>query len=280
MPLTSEMRSQLRSPFKDRVVCIHTGKLLEITYVPARPKEVRPKKRGIVKGFTRSARLRMLKTVASIQWDKIRHALFITLTYPSGTEAYDLRARSTQKYLFLRHMEKYLQANVPTIWRIEWKIRRTGSEAGLLFPHFHLLACTSRFIPHRLVRAWWRDSLGCSGPLATDVRRVVKGEIAGKYVAKYCSKLPDASSLDNVSYRNNLGRHWGIHRRHLLPFYEPIIFCNLRPDEIQFAENAACMVLKDFTRGARTGFCLLGDLAEKVGQEIWHRQLDSKRRSC
>ncbi len=279
MPLTSADRELIRNPYRDLVVCIHQGKLLEITYVPSRKKEWHRGRRGTVKGFTRSARLRMLRTVASIQWAKIPYALFVTLTYPAGTEAFDIRRRSQQLHCFLRDTEKHLSVQIPALWRIEWKVRKSGAEKGQAYPHYHLLLLGVEFLHRDFINRTWKRAINFEGYCRTDVRRCHEGDMAAKYVSKYCSKLPDSPSLVNASYLNNLGRHWGIHRKSLIPFFEQTIFCSLNKQELELAENAACMVFLDFTRGARSGFTLLGDLAEKVGKEITARHLDSKPRS-
>lgn len=274
MPLTILEREKLRSPFGKTAVCVLTGDLLEITYIASR-KELRfPGKRGQVKGFTASARLRMLRTVATVDWSRVRASLFITLTYPDSVAMRDMKARNRDRYLFMRHMENYLGKKVGALWRLEWKTRKTGSLAGTMVPHAHLIVFGLGYIPYAMIRKWWRNVLAVDGPLATDVQRIKGGRDVGRYVTKYCSKMPEKSSLDNASYLNSLGRHWGIHRRDLVPWSQRFVMTFLSADEIRLAENAACMTFRYFTRDAGQGFSIFGDNGRKVGEIILDRHID------
>lgn len=266
MPLSSPERESLRSKWKEIPVAVVTGELLEITYL-ARNKEVRlPGRRGVVKGFTNAARLRMMRTVATIDWSRVRASLFITLTYPPQVERRSMKERNQDRYVFLRSMENHLGRKVGALWRIEWKTRKTGATKGTTAPHVHLIVFGCGFIAWQEIRRWWRAALAVVGPLATDVQRIKGGSAVGKYVTKYCAKLPDAPSLDSASYLNSLGRHWGIHRRDLIPWSQRHVFWNLSAEQIRFAENAACMTFRYFAREARQGFCIFGDNAKKIGE--------------
>jgi len=160
------------------------------------------------------------------------------------------------------------------LWRIEWKKRKTGKLEGTMAPHVHLIVFGIGYIPYAKVREWWRAALAVDGPLATDVQKIKGGKMVARYVSKYCAKMPDKCSLDNASYLNSLGRHWGIHRRDKIPFAERFVIPCLNASDIRLAENAGCMVFRYFTRETGQGFSLFGDLAEKVGEDLFERMID------
>jgi hypothetical protein len=274
MPLTDKERSRLRSPFRKRCHAVWTGELLEITYLPKDKEYRRPGKRGKIKGFSRSARLRMLRMIASINWSNVRNGLFITLTYPDEHADRAMGERSTDKYLFLRYMEKYLGKKVGVIWRIEWEPRKSGKRLGVLTAHWHLIVFGVRFIPKELIKQWWQLVLRADGNVVTWIDGIESGKKLARYVGKYCSKLPDASVLDNASYLNNLGRHWGIARRELVPWFPRFVIPFLSAKDIDLCENLACMTFKFFTRKAEQGFQVFGTNAIKVGEILFERMLD------
>jgi len=207
MPLSPEERDQYRSPFGVNTVFVITGDLVEITYVKPEREKRRSKKRGNIVGFTRASRMRMLRTLATIDWRRCGRCLFVTLTYPDS--CFDGRPESShrERYLFLRAVENYLGKEIACLWRVEWKRRLTGVSKGSFAPHVHLLVFGCSFIPWMVVRRLWSNVLHVDGPIATDVRRVEGNERTARYVSKYVGKVADADSLDYTSKMNSVGRH-------------------------------------------------------------------------
>jgi len=205
-------------------------------------------------------------------------SLFITLTYPDEVAENTAPERNQHRYVFLRSMENYLGKKVGVLWRLEWKARKSGKRKGQVLPHVHLIVFGVSFLPYQEIRLWWRSALNVQGFVAINVQRIKGGKMVAKYVTKYCSKQMEGALLDNASYLNRLGRHWGIHRRERIPFCNRWVIPFLASDDIQLAENAGCQVFKYFTRNAGQGFSLLGPLAEKVGQELFARMLDKESR--
>jgi len=274
MPLTPSERENFRALYNVVAVAVIQGELMEITYVKHRKEFRFPGKRGSIKGFTPSARLRMLRTIAIVDWPRVPPSLFITLTYPDSRSGRDARTRNRDRYLFVRNMENYLNKKVGVLWRIEWKPRQSGANQGTMVPHVHLIVFDCKFIPWQRIRKWWRDVLRVDGPLCTDVQRIEGGKKVAGYVAKYCSKpMAKNPSLDIASYLNT-GRHWGICRRELIPFCQRRIHRLTDPRHIQLAENAACMTFPYFTRDVQQGFSLFGPKAEKVIAEIYRTDID------
>jgi len=274
MPLTHDEREKFKHSNRKRAFAVWTGELLEITYSPGIQLNRRHGKRQMIKGFTKGARLRMLRMIASINWGNVRSGVFITLTYPDSHAVRTLRERATDKYLFLRYMEKYLGKKIGVIWRLEWEVRKSGSRKGELIAHWHLIVFGVRYIPKEVVRSFWRCVLRADGPVVTWIDGIASGKKLARYVGKYCSKLPEASVLDDTTYLNTLGRHWGINRRELVPWFPRFLIPFLTEHDVNLAENLACMTFKFFTRGAQQGFQIFGANALKVGEILFERMLD------
>jgi len=216
----------------------------------------------------------MLQLAAVIDWKRYRKSLFVTLTYPDVKAERTMQERGRDRYLLLRHVENYLGKEVTCVWRIEWQKRKSGSRIGEWLPHVHLLMLGLPFLPHALLRKWWGGCLQYSGPLATDVRAVQSGKAASLYVSKYVAKVNPEHSLDNVSYLNTSGRHWGVSRRKALKTHPPIVFPIMTQEMITIAKNAGCMVVPWFNREEDKGFFLLGTMAERVGQILLKMDVD------
>jgi hypothetical protein len=230
------------------------------------------KKRGVIRGFSRGARLRMLKMVASVNWDEVKHGLFMTLTWPDECWPMKKEARGKCLYLFFRNMEKHLCAEFGCLWRCEWKKRKTGIYKGKLLPHFHLIAPGVRYVHRDIVRKCWRSALQHQGPLSTDVRRLQDRTKHAVYIAKYAAKLPSFDSLDYVAYLNIDGRHWGYHRRKQIPMHPTQEFHDLPPSAVARLRHLAFRTLRDYQPEYDMGFSLFGkfgaQLVEKVSEIV------------
>jgi hypothetical protein len=275
MPLTDKERDRLR-PMKGRkACCVLTGELVEVTYIKDTKGKYVPKKRGEVNGFTRSARLRMLRTVAQINWDDVKPSLFITLTYPDKYLRATSHERNQDRHWFFRSIENYLGKKVGALWRLEWVPRKSGVRLGQMEAHVHLIVFDVKWLPAAEVNRAWRVALGADGYVRSDVKGIKNGRRdVAKYVSKYCSKCSDRS-LVNSTYLNAPGRHWGLHRKDLIPFADRFLMSDLTPEEIRLLENAACMTFKLFTRGTDQGFSLFGKNGKKIGEEILLRHIDN-----
>src|SRR6266496_5838487 len=137
MPLSPIERELLR-PSKGKIAfAVWTGDLLEITYVDANKEYRLPGKRAQVGVFTPSARFRMLKLVAQVNWSNVGNALFISLTYPDSRSRKNAYERNMDRHRFFRSMENYLGREVGSLWRVEWKRRLSGKRKGKWECHFH-----------------------------------------------------------------------------------------------------------------------------------------------
>ncbi len=273
MPLSEKEKKHFRTTRK-RAHAVWTGELLEITYLDVPREYHRVGKRKLIKGFTPGARLRMLRTIASIEWDSFKKGVFITLTYPNEFHGRTMSERNRDRYLFMRSMEKHLGRKVGAVWRIEWEKRKTGAMAGKMFCHVHIIVFNCRFIHKDVVRDGWRRALNAEGPLITWIDGIACGRKASRYVSKYCAKSQEAGVLDDSTYLNTSGRHWGMHRKPLIPFAFRVHVPFLDDDMIRLAENLAASKFRFFTKGTGNGFSIFGKDAKKIGEEIFLRDVD------
>lgn len=229
------------------------------------------KKDQIINEFSPGARLRLLKQVATIDWDKLPRGLFVTLTYPDDRADVEVRTATIQRHRFIRDTETYLQAKIPILWRKEQQKRKSGTHTGKYVSHFHLCVFSERFVPHAVVRDIWRKILGTTGALCTDVKRMRSGEHAAFYLAKYLSKPRHPSSLDYGLYLNKPGRAWGWHRKDLVPLHEPRYLTDLAPMALKAVYDEARRLRKIPDEWSCPSITLLGNNAFKMIEKL-HRE--------
>lgn len=184
--------------------------------------------------------------------------------------------RTRDRTLFMRSLEKHLGRKVGALWRLEWEERKSGKRLGCLTAHLHLIVFNVRFIEKDVIRACWRRVLHAVGPLMTWIDGIDSGRKKARYVSKYCSKLPDSSVLDNASYLDSVGRHWGVMRRGLVPFANRWHMPYLSEDEVRLCDNLGGMTFRYFVRGACNGFTCFGANAAKVGEILFSNMLDKE----
>jgi len=279
MSLTAYERDYITSRYNACCVVVKQGDLLEVTYVNSKPAPRRPGRRKSILGFSPSARLRLLRTMATVYWEGVGPSLFITLTYPDSHIDRTMQTRTQDRSRFFRDMENYLGKEFGAVWRVEWVTRKSGSRKGTMAPHVHLIVFGLRYIPYQTVNKLWRGVLAVDGALRTDVRRIKGQRDVAKYVAKYAAKAEVDRSLVIASYLNTTGRHWGIHRRELIPWCVRCWDLRMSPDEIALLENAAASKIPYFPKGTRSGFSLFGPVVKVVMEEIRLRRLDGKGRT-
>ncbi len=216
-------------------------------------------RRGEVGPWSQQSRMNLLRFINRIDWKKIGPSVFVTLTYPDDIPHKDYVRRSADRYLFLRSLEAYIEQPVACLWRCEWKLRKSGQRAGELMPHFHLVPFGVGFLPHQMVREWWRDAIGReAGSLATDVRRITGEAGACKYLAKYVSK---EASLDISTYHNSgikFGRHWGVTRRERVPLCPASVDRVLTREEVEHVQAFASARWRWYDKDLNAGYTLLG----------------------
>jgi len=225
-------------------------------------------KKNPISEFSRKSRMRLLKFIARVNWDKCGDGLFVTLTYPDECLPRSTEQRNMDRYVFHRYVEKYLSVKIPMLWRVEWVERKSGKYRGNIVPHFHLIMFRGRFIENDMVRLFWRRCVKKEGALCTDIEGLGDACKIRMYIAKYAAKVPPPLSLDYVPQLNNLGRHYGYTRKPLIPMASQVRFVDLTPGLLATLRNVAAESLPDYDSRFDAGFVLLGDRARIAREEI------------
>jgi hypothetical protein len=163
--------------------------------------------RGAITKFSKGARRRALRLVASLRRD-LRPS-FVTLTYP---DLFDQDPRRWKRDLdtFLKRLLRRWPSAV-VFWKMEPKERKSGENKGKIAPHMHLLVYN---VPWTHLLYWtkqaWFEVVGSGDPdhLAAGTRveyvRSVRGVL--NYTAKYICKS-ETYTLPGW------GRYWGVVNR-------------------------------------------------------------------
>lgn len=225
--------------------------------------------RGRVYGFSRDSRLRMMKTIATIDWEKAKPVLFLTVTYPDECGEQTNKTVGVHRAVLWRYIEKYLKKQTCCIWRIEWKPRLSGVYESELMPHLHFLILNTRWIDKDDVKVMWGKAINYDGIPVTWIEEADEEDTTAFYVAKYCEKA-GLSVLDNAAYHNTpSGRQWGILRKELVPFcpeYKVIVpVCQLI-DDIKDVATSGWVSTKI---AGFSSFTLFGRRATETGEKIF-----------
>jgi len=225
-------------------------------------------KRGRIVGFSRASRFRLLKFIASVDWQAALPCLFVTLTYPDACVATRSTLRNQHRYLIHRHFERALQVQVPMIWRVEWKPRLSGANTGIYLPHIHLLLFGVKFLPVELIRERWKATIGHQDWCSVWVEQCATHKHAAMYVAKYCGKIePGIRSLDKNAYLNS-GRQYGYTRKELIPLCERTRHVIDNQAVVDACRIEASQILRHYDLAEDESFTVLGQDAIKVTRHI------------
>jgi len=221
-------------------------------------------KRGIIVGFTRASRFRLLKFIATVNWAEALPCLFITLTYPDAVVTTRTTLRNKHRYLFHRSIEKALGVNVPMIWRVEWVARKSGVNKGIILPHIHLLLFGVPFLDVELIRHRWSTTIGHSDWCSVWVEACKTSKHAALYVAKYCGKVEAAiPSLDKQPYLN-IGRQYGYTRKSLIPLCPNVRIALTSQQVVDDCRIEANHALRDYDLDRDESFTILGQAAMPI----------------
>lgn len=220
---------------------------------------VRPGKRGECKGFSKSSRFRMLKMIATIDWEKALPCLFLTLTYPDRCGFQNSKQLTQDRSVFWRYLEAYLGQQVPAVWRTEWKVRQSGENEGHFMPHVHMLIMQCRFISYKWIRWHWRKTLRIWGRPNVQVEACDNSAKSAIYVAKYAGKENDPLLGYGTYLNSTSGRSWGVFRRNLVPMC-PITQIDLaNTDEASLVRSELMRVVRKPEDTDFSSFTILGD---------------------
>jgi len=253
-------------------------------------------KRGSVKGFSRSSRLRLMKSFAKIDIGENMPYLFMTLTYPDTTRQRDRWTEMTAKkamdkenyrcleylnitqhrWVFWRYLERYLGKKLPGIWRIEWKERQTGVFAGFPMPHVHILLANCSYVPWQEVRWMWMNTLG-ERFVNIDVRAVYDPELVITYISKYLGK-DEIGTLEYDAYIDSVpcGRSWGYMRKNLIVESDKWTGRYFETDDLASLRHYAVPGGVELIDAGMCSFTIIGKRAREIGEIIVGMDLDGQ----
>ena len=168
--------------------------------------------RGIIKGFSRESRKRLLDLLNMVRTEALSSGLFMTLTYPDQFPTDPARWKRDID-VFLKRLKRAHPGAV-VVWRLEWKERLSGQNQGQIAPHFHLIALSIPWMDLRWLAESWYETVG-SGDIrhlgaGTQAQRIRNKRGILYYAAKYMGKTAESPEFWT-------GRVWGVVGRDLLP---------------------------------------------------------------
>ena len=181
--------------------------------------------RGIITGFSKSSRRRMVDKLMRLDWNAGK-AFFLSLTFHESYGLDASRWHLALKLFRLRLEYRYGERLAGAIWRLEVLPRKSGIHRGELAPHYHLLLCWQGGREPRVesFRRWCSEAWTCvcePGDGAhlvhgADVQVVHERNGRGallSYCSKYLAKPSDVRLADPATGEVlSVGRCWGIWR--------------------------------------------------------------------
>jgi len=253
-------------------------------------------KRGTVRGFSRSSRLRLMRSFARLNIEENMPYIFLTLTYPDEVLLKDRwiderKAKdmpddkfkdlgflhiNMHRWVMWRYLEEYAEKPLCGIWRIEWKPRQTGALKGKPMPHVHILLMQQAYIPWQEVRWAWMKTLG-ERFVNVDVRGVYDIELVITYIAKYIGK-DDSGTLEDDAYFSNIppGRCWGYMRKNLIKNEDKWVGRFFETDDIASLRHYAIPEKVELIDAGMCSFTIIGPKAREIGEIAFSTDLDGK----
>lgn len=180
--------------------------------------------RGVITGFSRASRRRLIDLAARLDTDNVRKT-FLTLTF-SGSPEPD-KAKVALKRFTMRLRRAY--PNFSAIWRLE------RQERGAI--HFHLICFSLPYIPQRELQSVWEKCTDEDRSIL-HIKLLNSSRAVMNYVSKYIAKGEDGSvfpSLDKPTYQHATGRHWGYVNKESLPMAASWSFHVADGDAVRYA---------------------------------------------
>lgn len=161
-------------------------------------------KRGKIKGFSKSARRRMMRMMAKVNKNDVPQ--FLTLTYP---KEYSSNPEDWKYHLdkFKRRM-KYRYPEFSGIWKLEFQKRGA--------PHFHLLVWgLPKYGMKEIISNQWYESVNSGDKkhllAGTEIKKIRSWRGVMSYVSKYMGKVIEFEEIE-------AGRFWGAFNRDFIPW--------------------------------------------------------------
>lgn len=163
-------------------------------------------KRGVVRGFSKSSRRRLLRLVSSVNL-KIK-PVFVTLTYP-GVFPVNSRRWKRDLDVFIKRLGRAF-GKVSGVWKLE--AQKRGA------PHFHLLIWGVEYADLIAFTANnWYKVVGSGDDrhlrAGTRVEQVRSHRGVLSYASKYLGKVEEPE----YDFWDSVGRYWGVFFRERMP---------------------------------------------------------------
>jgi hypothetical protein len=175
--------------------------------------EFKPRPRGMVAGFTRASRMRLLCKMNTVAAQEApARPKFITLTYPREI----LPSWKWAKYQLDQFLHRLFRkfGKLAVLWRMEHQ------EDGSI--HYHMVVWYTPYIPWWWIANAWDTLIGNqvapSESASTEIRALRSWRQTSYYVSKYIAKDTDLSNMDIFH-----GRHWGCRNWRLLPVHRVLM---------------------------------------------------------
>jgi hypothetical protein len=162
--------------------------------------------RGIIHGFTRTSRRRLLDFFASIDQTKLSSLpLFVTLTYPAQWDDNPAAWKQHLDRLSKRLVRRF--PDVAFVWKLEYQKREA--------PHFHLILFGVPYVAPGALAVDWYECVGSGDTrhlsAGTSIEACREWGQVTAYAAKYLAKI-DGEWPDRPA-----GRYWGVYGRARIP---------------------------------------------------------------
>jgi hypothetical protein len=230
------------------------------------PQPERLRERGEVKGFSPASRLRLFKITNSLDVTRSGPCTFATTTWRDDAKRPTPSAITQARSHCHRSVERLAGRHLAGIWRVEWKVRKSGRHKGEYMPHVHTIYFDIPWVDKRSWTRAWATAIGVNGHVSVKLEKIDSLWKCLNYVSKYIAKVDLSCNLDIPSYLTThlFGRKWGIYRRELLPRADRVeirLFPGPLIDEIRAIATAA---YAKTPQGDEAGFCVFGPAAAKI----------------
>lgn len=196
--------------------------------------------RGIITGFSRASRRRLIDLTARLDTENVRKT-FLTLTFSDMPDANQAKAALKRFTMRLRRAFP----NFSAIWRLE------RQERGAI--HFHLICFNLPYIPQKTLQKTWEECTGEARSII-HIKLLNSSRAVMNYVSKYIAKPLESegfTSLDEPTYQHADGRHWGYVNKEKLPMAEKYEYHIADDDAIRYA-MWSCFALSHGRAGRST----------------------------
>lgn len=194
-----------QNPATGKVMVEAQGHLLKLVVQSQQQLPLGGGLRGSILKFTSRSRKRMLETLARLDEARMGFVCFVTLTYPTRDTAPGFEQSTADRKAFFKRLQRRFPAS-SAIWRREWEKRKSGTDAGALYPHFHCIFFNLPFVHYTEVNRLWCAVIGATGYVRTEIRAVENWRHAFAYVAKYMAKAeheePEGGEMGGLEERD------------------------------------------------------------------------------